>query len=253
MDRYIRFEAPDGRGWGIYKDGDVVRLSDDPARGGTPEGRRYVPGQIKLLAPVMPSKIICVGLNYKEHVGEARPGDEIPKEPVLFFKPPSALVGPGAAIVRPDESDRVDYEGELGIVIGRECRKVAAVEAEDYVFGITCVNDVTARDLQQKDKQWTRAKGFDTFCPVGPWVIDTINYEDLQLQTFVNGELKQEARTSNMIFPVNTLIAYISKIMTLYPGDLISTGTPKGVSPLEAGDRVEVRIEGIGSLVNDVA
>ncbi len=253
MDRYIRFEAPDGRGWGVYEDGDVVRLSDDPARGGTPEGRRYEPGHIRLLAPVAPSKIICVGLNYKEHVGEARPTDEIPKEPVLFFKPPSAIIGPGAAIVRPDESDRVDYEGELGIVIGRECRNVAAVEAEDYVFGITCVNDVTARDLQQKDKQWTRAKSFDTFCPVGPWVIDTINYEDLQLQTFVNGELKQEARTSNMIFPINTLIAYISKIMTLYPGDLISTGTPKGVSPLEEGDRVEVRIEGIGSLVNDVA
>jgi 2-keto-4-pentenoate hydratase/2-oxohepta-3-ene-1,7-dioic acid hydratase in catechol pathway len=252
MDRYIRFEAPDGIGWGTYQDGEVVRYSDNPACGGQPDGRSYEPTQIKLLAPVKPSKIICVGLNYKEHVGETRPDDDIPEEPVLFMKPPSSVIGPGAGIEMPEVSERVDYEGELGIIIGRTCRNVAAVEAEDYVFGITCVNDVTARDLQKKDKQWTRAKGFDTFCPVGPWVIDTINYEDLQLQTFVNGELKQETRTSRMIFPVNTLIAYISKIMTLYPGDLISTGTPSGISPLGSGDRVEVRIEGIGSLVNDV-
>jgi len=201
---------------------------------------------------VEPSKIICVGLNYKEHVKESKTADEPPKEPLLFFKPPSSLIGPGVRIERPEVSERVDYEGELGVVIGRECRNVAKIEAEDYIFGLTCVNDVTARDLQQKDKQWARAKGFDTFCPVGPWVVSHLNYSDLLLESFLNGELRQSGRSSMMIFPIPELISYISMIMTLYPGDLISTGTPSGVGPMESGDRVEVRIEGIGSLVNDV-
>jgi 2-keto-4-pentenoate hydratase/2-oxohepta-3-ene-1,7-dioic acid hydratase in catechol pathway len=168
------------------------------------------------------------------------------------MKPTSALIGPGERIVLPGQSERVDYEAELGVVIGRECHNVAAVEAEDYIFGFTCVNDVTARDLQKKDGQWTRGKGFDTFCPVGPWIVDKVDYRKLQVESYLNGKLKQSANISQMIFPIPKLIAFISKVMTLYPGDLISTGTPAGVGPMSTGDQIEIRIEKIGSLVNDV-
>jgi 2-keto-4-pentenoate hydratase/2-oxohepta-3-ene-1,7-dioic acid hydratase in catechol pathway len=168
------------------------------------------------------------------------------------LKPPSALIGPGEKIIYPEMSRRVDYEAELGVIIGRECKAVAALEAEDYIFGFTCVNDVTARDLQKKDVQWTRGKGFDTFCPVGPWLVDKLNYEDLQIESYLNGDLRQSGKTSDMIFSIPKLISFISCVMTLYPGDLISTGTPSGIAPMQSGDRIEVRIEGIGSLVNDV-
>ncbi len=252
MERYIKFQSPEGTGWGIFEDGKIVGIDGNPAGGYERDGKFYEPGTIRLLAPVEPTKIICVGLNYKEHVKESATADEPPEEPLLFMKPPSALIGPGAKIERPEVSERVDYEGELGVVIGRECRNVAVVEAEDYIFGLTCVNDVTARDLQKKDHQWTRAKGFDTFCPVGPWVVDRLNYDDLLLESYLNGELRQSIQTSMMIFSIPELISYISKVMTLYPGDLISTGTPKGIGPIQTGDRVEIRIEGIGSLVNDV-
>jgi len=169
------------------------------------------------------------------------------------MKPPSALIGPGEKIIHPEMSNRVDYEAELAIIIGRTCSKVAEVEAEDYIFGYTCANDVTARDLQKSDTQWTRGKGFDSFCPVGPWAINDLAYADLSIESYLNGDLKQSARTSMMIFPVPFLISFISKVMTLNPGDLILTGTPAGISPMKPGDRIEVRIEGIGSLVNDVA
>ncbi len=252
MERFVRFEVAEGVEWGKFEEGRIHKITDNPAAGFEPTGRYYEPSEVKLLAPVEPSKIVCVGLNYKEHVKESQSADEIPEEPVLFLKPPSALIGPGGRIIYPEMSRRVDYEAELGVVIGRECKTVAAIEAEDYIFGFTCVNDVTARDLQKKDGQWTRGKGFDTFCPVGPWVVDKLKYEDLQIESYLNGDLRQSARTSELIFPIPKLIGFISSVMTLYPGDLISTGTPSGIGPMKSGDRIEIRIEGIGSLVNDV-
>jgi 2-keto-4-pentenoate hydratase/2-oxohepta-3-ene-1,7-dioic acid hydratase in catechol pathway len=252
MERYIRFEATEGVEWGRLEEGRIQKISGNPVDEFELTGIYYEPSQVKLQAPVSPSKIICIGLNYKEHVKESQSADKIPDEPVLFLKPPSSLIGPGQRITYPEMSERIDYEAELGVVISRECRNIAAIEAEDYVFGFTCINDVTARDLQKKDGQWTRAKGFDTFCPAGPWVVDDLKYEDLQIESYLNGELRQSARTSELIFPIPELIAFISKVMTLYPGDLISTGTPSGVGPMQSGDRIEIRIEGIGSLVNDV-
>jgi len=253
MERYIRFAVAEGAEWGLFEDGKINKITGNPAAGYESTGQYYELSAVRLLAPVVPSKIICVGLNYREHVKESQSADEVPKEPVLFLKPPSAVIGPGAKIKYPEMADRVDYEAELGIVIGKECRHVAEVEAEDYIFGFTCGNDVTARDLQKKDKQWTRAKGFDTFCPVGPWVISNLKYDDLLIESYLNGELRQSAHTSDMIFSVPFLISFVSKIMTLNPGDLMLTGTPSGIGPMQPGDRVEVRIEGIGSLANDVA
>ena len=252
MERYVRFEAAEGSLWGKLEEGRIEKISGNPVYAYESTGRFYEPSSVRLLAPVEPSKIVCVGLNYREHVKESQSADKVPDEPVLFLKPQSALLGPGGRIEYPEMAARVDYEAELGVIIGRECRNVAAIEAEDYIFGFTCVNDVTAHDLQKKDVQWTRAKGFDTFCPVGPWIVDRIKYEDIQVESFLNGELRQSSRTSMMIFPIPTLIAFISKVMTLYPGDLISTGTPSGIGPMQPGDRIEIRVEGIGSLVNDV-
>lgn len=252
MERYIRFETGNGVRWGVFQEGRIAEISGNPACGYELTGSYYQPSAVRLLAPVEPSKIVCVGLNYREHVKESQSATKEPDEPVLFLKPPSALIGPGERIVYPESAERVDYEAELGVVVGKECRNVAPVEAEDFIFGFTCVNDVTARDLQKKDVQWTRAKGFDTFCPVGPWVVDKIKYENLLVESYLNGELRQSSKTSMMIFPVPVLISFISKVMTLFPGDLISTGTPAGIAPMKVGDRIEIRVEGIGSLVNDI-
>jgi 2-keto-4-pentenoate hydratase/2-oxohepta-3-ene-1,7-dioic acid hydratase in catechol pathway len=252
MERYIRFEAPEGVEWGRFEEGHIVGLTGNPATGCEEIDKNYDPSGVKLLAPVEPTKIVCVGLNYSEHVKESQLVSKAPDEPVLFLKPPSALIGPGGRINYPELSDRVDYEAELGVVIGKECRLVAEVEAEDYIFGFTCANDVTARDLQKNDVQWTRGKGFDTFCPAGPWVVNGIAYQDLLIESYLNGDLRQSSRTDKMITSVPALISFISKVMTLYPGDLILTGTPSGVGPMKPGDRIEIRIEGIGSLVNDV-
>lgn len=252
MNRFVRFETTEGIHWGKMEEEGIIKLTGNPVFEYNTEGRRFEFGQVKLKPPVQPSKIIAVGLNYKAHVDESQSADKPPEEPVIFLKPTSALIGPGERIILPGQSERVDYEAELGVVIGRECRNVAAVEAEDYIFGFTCVNDVTARDLQKKDGQWTRGKGFDTFCPVGPWIVDKVDYSKLQVESYLNGKLKQSANISQMIFPIPTLIAFISKVMTLYPGDLISTGTPAGVGPMSTGDQIEIRIDKIGSLVNDV-
>lgn len=208
--------------------------------------------QAALRAPVRPSKIVCIGRNYREHAAEL--GHEIPKEPLLFFKPPSALNHPGSPIVRPRASHRTDYEGELGVVIGRRCSKLADDDVRPYILGYTAVNDFTARDLQKTDGQWTRAKGFDTFCPVGPLVTTEIDpWTGISVQTRVNGELKQDGSTRNLIFPLDIVLRYISNIMTLEPGDLIATGTPEGVGPVVAGDLVEITVEGIGTLRNPIA
>ena len=203
--------------------------------------------EVKLLAPVAPSKIVCVGRNYREHAAEL--GNPMPDQPLLFLKPPSSIVGPTDAIELPAGSARVEHEGELGVVIGRRARLISDSENSlDYVLGYTCVNDVTARDLQRLDVQFTRAKSFDTFCPVGPTIVTGIDPFDLQVETRVNGETRQRGRTAAMAFPVAYLIRYISHIMTLEAGDLISTGTPAGVGPLSDGDVCEVEVEHVGTL-----
>lgn len=204
---------------------------------------------VELLAPCQPSKIVCVGLNYTEHARELKM--QIPDEPILFLKPPSAVLSPGGQIVYPPSSHQVDYEGELGVVIGKLCKGVPADEAEKYILGYTCFNDVTARDLQKKDGQWTRAKSFDTFAPFGPWIAK-IDPSDAAIQTRVNGVVKQKSSTSDLIFSVPKLVEFISNVMRLQPGDIIATGTPPGVGPLQKGDVVEVDIEGIGVLENSV-
>lgn len=206
----------------------------------------------QLLAPVRPSKIVCIGRNYREHADEL--GHEVPTEPLIFLKPPSSLLAPGDNIRRPKISERTDYEGELGVVIGKTCYKVSADEdVRPYILGYTCVNDFTARDLQNKDNQWSRAKGFDTFCPVGPVVTDEIDaWAGVGVQTKVNGEIRQDGNTREFIFPLDVIIRHITEAMTLHPGDLIATGTPKGVGPVIAGDVVEVSVEGVGTLRNPV-
>jgi len=207
---------------------------------------------IKLRAPVVPSKIVCVGRNYREHAAEL--GNKMPDEPLLFLKAPSALIASREQIELPRASQQVEHEGELGVIMGRVARRIAADDDPlSYVFGYTCVNDVTARDLQRKDVQFTRGKSFDTFCPAGPWIETDLDPAKLTVQTRLNGELKQKGNTSDMAFPVDFLIRYISEIMTLYPGDLIATGTPAGVSRMKSGDTVEVEVAGIGVLVNHVA
>ena len=210
--------------------------------------------EASLLAPVQPSKIVCVGRNYREHAAEL--GHDVPKEPLLFFKPSSALLAPGGVVRRPKLSERVDYEGELCVVIGKTCYQPAADEdVRPYVLGYTCLNDVTARDLQNKDGQWARAKGFDTFCPVGPVVADGDGLDPwagVGVETLVNGAVRQTGNTRDFIFTLDVVIRYIAQAMTLFPGDLIATGTPAGVGPVVAGDVMEVRVEGVGTLRNSV-
>jgi 2-keto-4-pentenoate hydratase/2-oxohepta-3-ene-1,7-dioic acid hydratase in catechol pathway len=193
---------------------------------------------------------VAIGLNYRDHAEELKL--QLPEEPLLFMKPPSSVIGPGDAIVLPPQSTRVDFEAELAIVIGKAAKQVPRKAAREYILGYTCLNDVTARDLQTKDGQWTRAKSFDTFCPVGPWIETDVDPSDLQIELYLNGERKQESRTSNLIFDPFQLVEFITSVMTLLPGDLIATGTTSGIGPMKAGDTVEVRIEGIGSLKNVV-
>jgi 2-keto-4-pentenoate hydratase/2-oxohepta-3-ene-1,7-dioic acid hydratase in catechol pathway len=229
-----------------FADGETIESFSNPRT-----GEPISVAEVEFRAPVSPSKIVCVGRNYKEHAAEL--GNKMPDEPLLFLKAPSAVIANGASIERPPQSQQVEHEGELGLVIGRLARKLSEGEDPlDYVLGYTCVNDVTARDLQRKDVQFTRAKSFDTFCPVGPFIVDGLDPLNLVVTTRVNDSVKQNGRTADMAFSVPFLIRYISNIMTLYPGDLIATGTPAGVSPMKDGDVVEVEIEGIGVLRNPV-
>jgi 2-keto-4-pentenoate hydratase/2-oxohepta-3-ene-1,7-dioic acid hydratase in catechol pathway len=214
-------------------------------------GARYPLADVRLLAPVLPSKVVAIGKNYAGHAREM--GGEAPAEPVLFLKPSTAVIGPREPIVYPAElTERVDFEGELAVVIGRLCRQVPADRVPDVVFGYTCANDVTARDLQFRDGQWDRAKGFDTFCPLGPWIETDTDPADLELTTLVNGEIRQNARTSELLHDVTALVVFVSAVMTLLPGDVLLTGTPAGVGPLKDGDEVSVTIEEIGTLSNEV-
>ena len=261
--KYCRFQFEGGAQYGLVESAagrdEITRLLlHSPESGGELEDlptKRISPlsvAEAKVLAPVQPSKIVCVGRNYREHASEL--GHEVPKEPLIFLKPPSSLLGPGKNIVRPKISTRTDYEGEMGVVIARACRKLRPDEdVRPYILGYTAVNDFTARDLQQNDGQWTRGKGFDTFCPVGPIVTNEIDpWAGVNVETRVDGEVKQQGNTTEFIFPLDVVIRYIAEFMTLLPGDLIATGTPKGVGPVVAGNVVEVTVEGVGTLRNPV-
>ena len=205
---------------------------------------------VRILPPVLPTKIVGVGLNYHAHAQEM--GKPVPDQPLLFLKPATTVIGMNDPIVLPPQSERVDYEGELAVVMGQRCRAVSPAQASQYILGYTCINDVTARDIQKHDVQYTRAKSFDGFAPVGPFLVTEIDPTRLALRTYVNGEVKQEGNTSDMVFSVNELVAFISSVMTLLPGDMIATGTPPGVGPMQNGDKVEVEIEGLGRLSNPV-
>src|SRR5882724_6475777 len=237
--------------YGILEGENVQEISAAPWTEWSGTGRSFPLTSARLLAPVEPRKIVCVGRNYSAHAAEL--GNDVPKEPLIFLKPSTSIIGPADAIVLPKYSQRVEHEGELGLVIARSCSHLSDHEdALSYVLGYTCVNDITARDLQKSDVQFTRAKGFDTFCPVGPHIESKIRPEDLLVETLVNGELRQAGRTSLMVYPPAFIVRWVSRMMTLEPGDLIATGTPAGVGPLASGDMVEVRIEGIGMLRNPV-
>ena len=255
--RIGRLALPDGEisyarlDWnpGIAELMDAAPWSDSGPTSGERARVPWKPSDLR--CPVQPSKILCIGRNYAAHAKEL--GNEAPAEPLLFLKPPSALLDPGGVVVLPPESSRVEHEAELGGVISRRARHVRKEEALSFVFGYTCVGDITARDLQKKDGQWARAKGFDTFCPVGPWIETELDPSNLPIRCRVNGDVRQDGVTSNMIFDVPTLIAYASRMMTLEPGDLLVTGTPEGVGPLVAGDSLEIEVADVGVLRVSVA
>lgn len=250
--KIARFSHDGAIDYGIVDDDALVILAGDPMFAGfDTTGERVPLGKVgALLAPVIPrSKVVAVGKNYRDHAAEM--DSEAPAEPLLFLKPNTSVIGLGDAIVLPPQSQHVDFEGELAVVIGRIAKNVAAEDAHDYIFGYTVANDVTARDLQKADGQWTRAKGFDTFCPLGP-VIETELKPDAYVRTRVNGELKQDGTISDMVHDIPSIVAYASSVFTLLPGDVILTGTPAGIGPIRPGDTVEVEIEGVGSLVNPV-
>jgi 2-keto-4-pentenoate hydratase/2-oxohepta-3-ene-1,7-dioic acid hydratase in catechol pathway len=252
MPRFIHYRYQGKEAYGLLENEDhLLRISGDPFSGYQPAGGAVALTEIRTLPICRPSKIIALGLNYRDHAREFNL--EVPAEPLIFMKPPSAVIAAGDKIIIPAMSRRVDYEAELAVIIGRTCRNVAREAAGDYILGYTCLNDVTARDLQTLDGQWTRAKGFDTFCPIGPCLVTGIDPGDLAVQSYLNGELRQSSRTSQLIFPVPELVEFISRIMTLYPGDIISTGTPSGVGPMKPGDTVEIAVEQVGRLVNTVA
>lgn len=227
-----------------------VRLVDGDIFDRFSEGAEIPAEGLDMLAPVLPSKIVCVGLNYKDHAAEQHKA--LPEEPLIFIKPSTAVIGPGQAIEAPAWAGRVDHEAELGLVIGKRAFNVPAAKAHQYVLGLIAVNDVTARELQNKDGQYTRSKGFDTFAPIGPCIAVGLDGRDLQVRAYVNGHLRQDSRTRELIFTIPELVEFISSVMTLLPGDIISTGTPSGIGPIAPGDQVTVHVEGVGALTNPV-
>jgi len=249
--RYIRFKKDNHIFYGLLKDNTVTKLEGDLFGEYTVANEVYDFHEVELLAPCTPSKIVAVGLNYRDHAQEMK--EDIPSTPKVFIKPSTAVIGPGEKIIKPAMSNRVDYEAELAVVIKKKAKDVTVEKAKDYILGYTCLNDVTARDLQFADGQWTRAKGFDTFAPIGPVITDEIDANHVDIKLLLNGEQKQHSNTSNFIWKVEELVSFISQIMTLLPGDIITTGTPSGIGPMQSGDKVEVVIEGIGTLVNTVA
>jgi 2-keto-4-pentenoate hydratase/2-oxohepta-3-ene-1,7-dioic acid hydratase in catechol pathway len=255
----LRYAGPSGPAFGVIQEHVVYALEEDPLAVPfdlTTLTEGHVVGgidELNLLAPCAPTKIVAVGRNYAEHAAEF--GNVVPSEPLLFFKPPSAVIGPAESILLPPQSERVEHEAELCLVIARRCKAVSPDEAWDFVLGVTCGNDVTARDIQRLDKQWTRGKGFDTSAPLGPWIVTGLSaavVSDLSISCQVNGTYRQMGSTRDMVYSPSELVSYISQMITLEPGDVVMTGTPAGVGPLEPGDLVEVTIEGVGTLSNPV-
>mgnify|MGYP001587123074 CR=1 FL=1 len=251
--KIVRFKDGGKIRYGVLEGNHVVEYAGTPF-GTFKRGRKKYPlKQVVLLAPVLPSKVVAFGLTYRDHITEAkRMGIPVSDEPVIFLKPSTAVIGPGDPIVCPAISERVDYEGGLAIVIKKRCKQVSPERAREYILGYTALNDVTARDLQQRDVQWTRGKSFDSFCPVGPCIATDVNPNNLQIETYLNGECKQKSNTNQFIVTAERMVSLVSQIMALLPGDVIATGTPPGVGPMRPGDTVEVKIEGIGSLKNPI-
>ncbi len=253
--RIARISIGDYVKYGIIKHDMVYIMHGDPFINPNsavfdPGSERYPLDQVRLLSPCLPSKIVCLGVNYRPHAKEMN--SSLPANPLIFIKPSTAVIGPNDLIVMPHNWKRVDFEGELGVVIGKTAKNVSEDEARKYILGYTCFNDVTERQFQKDDGQWTRGKSFDTFAPIGPWIETEIEADDLKVETFLNGEVRQSARTSELIFGIDTVVSFISGVMTLLPGDVIATGTPAGVGPMKTGDTVEVKIEKIGVLRNMV-
>ena len=251
--RYVRYAHGDLQFWGMLLTDDLIQpMTAAPYLRGVPLGQPVPLKAVRLLAPCEPSKIVAVGKNYRDHIEEF--DSQVPEEPIIFIKPPTTVNNPDSPIILPppELSSRVDYECELAVVISRTAYRIRASEANAYILGYTCLNDVTARDIQAKDGQWTRAKGFDGFAPIGPLVTDEVNPDNLTIRTRLNGKIRQDSSTANLIWPVGELIAFITSCMTLLPGDVVTTGTPAGVGPMQAGDDVIVSIEGIGALQNTV-
>ncbi len=246
--KLVRFHDGTVLRYGIIEGDSVYALNGDVFGECELGGRLASLSEIRPLAPVQPSKIIALGKNYAAHAAEMK--SDLPSAPLIFLKPPTAVIGPGDDIVYPEMSQEVDYEGELAVIIGQRAKRVPVDRATHYILGYTCANDVTARDLQRRDGQWSRAKGFDTFCPLGPWIETALDPGALAIQTRLNGEVCQNGSTSDLIFKVEYLVSFISHVMTLEPGDVILTGTPAGVGPMQPGDEVEVEIEGVGVLKN---
>ncbi len=250
IERLVRFEVNGVTGYGQLEEDIVRRITGDIFTAFEVGNEEYALAEVRLLPPCQPSKIVALGLNYVDHAEEM--GSPIPDEPLIFLKPGTAVIGPGSPIIYPRMSKRVDYEAELGVIIGKKARFVPRGKAFDYVLGYTCVNDVTARDLQKKDVQFTRSKSFDTFAPIGPSIARGLDPSHLKVESYLDGELRQSSHTGNLIYGVADLISFISSVMTLLPGDIIATGTPSGVGPMAPGDVVEIVIEGIGTLRNTV-
>jgi 2-keto-4-pentenoate hydratase/2-oxohepta-3-ene-1,7-dioic acid hydratase in catechol pathway len=248
--RIARYVHDGDVAFGVVEGDDVAELAGHPFGPVTFTGTRRALTEVKLLAPVLPSKVVAIGKNYAAHASEM--GGDVPDKPLIFLKPSTAVTGAGEPIMYPPSSQQVDYEGELAVVIGRLCRDVPEDRALEVVLGFTCGNDVTARDQQRSDGQWSRAKGYDSFCPLGPWLETAVDITDLRITTTLNSEVKQDGRTSQIVHRIPALIAYITACMTLLPGDVIMTGTPAGVGPMAVGDEVTVEIEGIGALTNPV-
>jgi 2-keto-4-pentenoate hydratase/2-oxohepta-3-ene-1,7-dioic acid hydratase in catechol pathway len=244
--RWMRYREGGRVFYGVLEDEGLREGVGDPFHGWRSNGHVVALSAVRALAPCEPSKIVAVGLNYRDHAAEMR--KPLPDEPLLFIKPGTAVIAAGDPILCPPQSKQVEFEGELAIVIGRMCRRVSPGDALDYILGYTCMIDVTARDIQRREGQYTRAKGFDTFAPLGPWIETSADPSDLTIETFVNGERRQASHTSELIFSPASLVSFISHVMTLLPGDVVSTGTPAGVGPLRPGDAIEVRIGSIGAL-----
>jgi len=248
--KIVRFTADKKAGYGILKGETIQGIEGKPFRHLEASDRYYKLSEVKLLAPCIPSKIVALGLNYHSHAEEVNA--RLPDAPLIFLKPPTAVIGPEENIIYPSSSSRVDYEGELGVVIKKPTWRVSVKDAPDYVLGYTCFNDVTARDLQYKDRQWTRAKSFDTFAAIGPCIETELDPGNVMLETYLNGVLKQHSSTSDLIYSIPELINFTSHVMSLVPGDIIATGTPCGIGPMNPGDTIEIKIESIGTLRNYV-